>query len=60
MAPKIPEDLYFLIKKAVNVRKHLERHRDSMWMAPNYQEICDWYDEQIQKREQRLGLRHDA
>merc|ERR1712167_514558 len=24
LAPEIPEDLYFLIKKAVNVRKHLE------------------------------------
>merc|ERR1711988_394342 len=27
LAPSIPEDLYFLIKKAVSVRKHLERHR---------------------------------
>ncbi|KKA21204.1 40S ribosomal protein S13 [Rasamsonia emersonii CBS 393.64] len=27
LAPEIPEDLYFLIKKAVAVRKHLERHR---------------------------------
>eukprot|EP01125_Pyxidicula_operculata_P012059 TRINITY_DN394_c0_g1_i2.p1 TRINITY_DN394_c0_g1~~TRINITY_DN394_c0_g1_i2.p1 ORF type:complete len:152 (+),score=29.60 TRINITY_DN394_c0_g1_i2:48-503(+) len=27
LAPEIPEDLYFLIKKAVNVRKHLERNR---------------------------------
>jgi small subunit ribosomal protein S13e len=27
LAPEIPEDLYHLIKKAVNVRKHLERHR---------------------------------
>lgn len=26
-APKIPEDLYFLIKKALNVRKHLEKFR---------------------------------
>ena len=26
-APKLPEDLYHLIKKAVNVRKHLERNR---------------------------------
>jgi len=25
LAPAIPEDLYFLIKKATNVRKHLER-----------------------------------
>merc|ERR1711865_1129444 len=27
MAPEIPEDLYCLIKKAVSVRKHLERNR---------------------------------
>merc|ERR1712210_100565 len=27
MAPDIPEDLYCLIKKAVSVRKHLERNR---------------------------------
>lgn len=27
LAPKIPEDLYHLIKKAVAVRKHLERNR---------------------------------
>ena len=27
LAPKIPEDLYQLIKKAVNIRKHLERNR---------------------------------
>ncbi|CAM9271330.1 unnamed protein product [Chrysoparadoxa australica] len=27
LAPKIPEDLYMLIKKAVAVRKHLERNR---------------------------------
>ena len=27
VAPEIPEDLYQLIKKAVNVRKHLERNR---------------------------------
>ena len=26
LAPEIPEDLYCLIKKAVNVRKHLERN----------------------------------
>merc|ERR1712227_137918 len=26
-APEIPEDLYMLIKKAVQVRKHLERNR---------------------------------
>lgn len=27
LAPQIPEDLYCLIKKAVAVRKHLERNR---------------------------------
>lgn len=27
MAPEIPEDLYHLIKKAVSIRKHLERFR---------------------------------
>lgn len=27
MAPEIPEDLYHLIKKAVSIRKHLERNR---------------------------------
>ena len=27
LAPEIPEDLYHLIKKAVNVRKHLEKNR---------------------------------
>ena len=30
MAPEIPEDLYQLIKKAVSVRKHLERFRKDM------------------------------
>ena len=27
LAPELPEDLYFLIKKAVSCRKHLERNR---------------------------------
>ncbi len=27
LAPEIPEDLYMLIKKAVAIRKHLERNR---------------------------------
>ena len=27
LAPSIPEDLYHLIKKAVAIRKHLERNR---------------------------------
>ena len=26
-APDLPEDIYYLIKKAVNIRKHLERNR---------------------------------
>ena len=27
LAPGLPEDLYFLIKKAVAIRKHMEKHR---------------------------------
>ena len=27
LAPDLPEDLFFLIKKAINIRKHLERNR---------------------------------
>lgn len=27
LAPELPEDLYHLIKKAVSVRKHMEKHR---------------------------------
>nr|AAX48889.1 S13 [Suberites domuncula] len=27
LAPRLPEDLYYLIKKAVAIRKHLEKHR---------------------------------
>lgn len=27
LAPEIPEDLYFLVKRAVSVRRHLERNR---------------------------------
>jgi len=27
LAPEIPEDLYHLIKKAVNIRRHLEKNR---------------------------------
>ncbi|WFD33693.1 ribosomal 40S subunit protein S13 [Malassezia cuniculi] len=30
LAPEIPEDLYHLIKRAVSVRKHLERNRKDM------------------------------
>ncbi len=28
LAPSLPEDLYHLIKKAVNVRKHLDQNRN--------------------------------
>lgn len=28
LAPSLPEDLYHLIKKAVSIRKHLERNRN--------------------------------
>lgn len=27
LAPSLPKDMYFLIKKAVAIRKHLERNR---------------------------------
>ncbi|KAJ1291541.1 hypothetical protein BS78_02G323100 [Paspalum vaginatum] len=27
LAPEVPEDLYFLVKKAVAIRKHLDRNR---------------------------------
>ena len=27
LAPDLPEDIYYLIKKAVSIRKHLERNR---------------------------------
>ena len=27
VAPSLPEDLYHLIKKAVNIRKHIEKFR---------------------------------
>merc|ERR1740129_1337963 len=27
LAPSLPEDLYFLIKKAVSIRKHLDKNR---------------------------------
>eukprot|EP00669_Euglena_mutabilis_P006102 TRINITY_DN182_c0_g1_i1.p1 TRINITY_DN182_c0_g1~~TRINITY_DN182_c0_g1_i1.p1 ORF type:complete len:152 (+),score=3.33 TRINITY_DN182_c0_g1_i1:49-504(+) len=32
LAPEIPEDLYMLIKRAVTLRKHLEKHRKDMAM----------------------------
>ena len=30
LAAELPEDLYHLIKKAVNVRRHLERNRNDL------------------------------
>ena len=37
LAPAIPEDLYHLVKKAVSIRRHLERNRkvriDQRYMA---------------------------
>lgn len=35
LAGSLPEDLYFLIKKAVAVRKHLEKHR-KVWVINNF------------------------
>lgn len=32
LAPALPEDLYHLIKKAVAIRKHLERNRYSQFL----------------------------
>lgn len=34
LAPKVPEDLFYLIKRAVNIRKHLEH---------NPRDICSKY-----------------
>lgn len=34
LAPDLPEDLYHLIKKAVAVRKHLERNRKVLQVCP--------------------------
>ena len=31
LAPSLPEDLYHLIKKAVAIRKHLEKHRKVLY-----------------------------
>ena len=38
IAPTIPEDLYCLIKKAVNIRQHLERNRKDR--DAKYRLIC--------------------
>lgn len=42
LAPEIPEDLYHLIKKAVNIRKHLERSR-KVYFSVKYKRVfvCD-------------------
>lgn len=39
MGPEIPEDLYQLIKKAVQVRKHLERNRKVIYIILVYYSI---------------------
>merc|ERR1711972_863660 len=48
MAPALPEDCYYLIKKAVSIRKHLERNRkDKMPSSDLFllnQESTDWQD----------------
>ena len=36
LAPNLPEDLYSLIKKAVAIRKHLEKHRK----VPRIPAVC--------------------
>merc|ERR1712183_1263470 len=37
MAPELPEDCYYLIKKAVSIRKHLERNRkDKMQVSSHF------------------------
>jgi len=36
LAPVIPEDLYYLIKKAVAIRKHLERNRKVCSLYSSY------------------------
>jgi len=36
LAPDLPEDLYHLIKKAVSIRKHLERNRKVSFMQVYY------------------------
>jgi len=36
LAPVIPEDLYYLIKKAVAIRKHLERNRKVCTASNSY------------------------
>lgn len=50
LAPEIPEDLYYLIKKAVSVRKHLDRNRKD-----NKAETkgCNLKNQQIQGRQLR-------
>lgn len=33
LAPSLPEDLYHLIKKAVSIRKHMEKHRKVLFIC---------------------------
>ena len=42
LAPSLPEDLYHLIKKAVSMRKHLEKNR-KVGMALHT--TCAWHAE---------------
>lgn len=38
LAPSLPEDLYHLIKKAVSIRKHMEKHRKVLfWHWAHFQ-----------------------
>jgi len=39
LAPKIPEDLTNLIKTAINIRKHLEKHRKDLTAKRNLQRV---------------------
>lgn len=40
LAPDLPEDLYHMIKKAVAIRKHLERHR-KVWFEMSHVSLVD-------------------
>lgn len=39
LAAALPEDLYCLIKKAVAVRKHLERNRKVLKIYPHFNSL---------------------
>ena len=40
LAPTLPEDLYHLIKKAVAIRKHMEKHRKVQYMQLCLPKLC--------------------